>query len=418
MSIGYACIHIGSENTKLSSIRIKNATEENLRNVIARNLDALESIIGYNIKNNIGLFRISSDIIPLGSHPANTIKWWAEFADCLKIIGDLIDKSHMRVSMHPGQYTVLNSIRQDVVEKSIDDLVYHCKFLDSLRCDSTSKIILHVGGVYNDKAKSIQRFLDRYQELDENIKKRLILENDDKSYNIQDVLLISKKTGIPVVYDNFHHKLNSPQNNISEYEWIDICAKTWSREDGKQKIHYSQESKGGKRGAHSDSIIADDFMKFYNGLLSKDIDIILEVKDKNLSAVKCNLLLKKNLKSRDIEKEWTKYKYLILSKSSDVYHMIRNLLKNKSNPDVFQFYTYIEHALSFDKNIGAEINAAQHVWGYVNKKASDREKKRFALLIAQYQNGEISEKTIKTFLFRLAKTQSVGYLIESLYFYQ
>ena len=417
MSIGYACIHIGSENIKLSSIRIKNATKENLRNVISRNLDALEAIIRYNINNKIGLFRISSDIIPLGSHPANTIKWWAEFEDRLKEIGDFIDKSRMRVSMHPGQYTVLNSIRKDVVEKSIDDLAYHCKFLDSLECDSSAKIILHIGGVYQDKAESIERFINIYQSLNQNIKDRLVIENDDKSYNIDDVLSISKKIRIPVVFDNLHHRLNNAQSKISEYEWIDICEETWKPEDGKQKIHYSQKSKDGKRGAHSNSIIADEFMQFYNGLVSKDIDIMLEVKDKNLSAVKCNLLLKKDVKSNDLENEWTKYKYLVLSRSSDIYHEIRDLLKDKANPDVIRFYTFIESALSLKENIGAEINAAQHVWGYVNKKASASEKKRFELLIDRYQNGEISAKTIKAFLFKLAKVQSVDYLVKSLYFY-
>ncbi len=417
MSIGYACIHIGSEKTKLSSIRIKNATETNLKNVIESNLNALEEIIRYNIENDIRLFRISSDIIPLASHPVNKVKWWIEFEDRLRSIGHLIRESKMRVSMHPGQYTVINSVREDVAEKSIHDLIYHCRFLDSLGCDSSAKIILHIGGVYDDKSKSIDRFVKNYQSLNQNIKDRLVIENDDKSYNIQDVIYISEQTGIPVVFDNLHHQLNSPQTNLNEYEWIEKCADTWKSQDGKQKIHYSQESGNGARGAHSNYISASKFIKFYKDLVSKDIDIMLEVKDKNLSAIKCNLLLKKDLKIKDIEKEWTRYKYLILSKSSDIYNEIRDLLKDKSNPDALQFYTYIESTLSIEKNPGAEINAAQHIWGYVNKKASDSEKKRFLLLIDQYQNSEISNKTIKTFLFRLAKAQSVDYLIESLYFY-
>ena len=101
MSIGYACIHIGSDKTKLSLIRIKNATETNLKKVIESNLNALEEIILYNIENGIRLFRISSDIIPLGSHPANTIKWWVEYQERLQFIGRLIRDSQTRVSMHP-----------------------------------------------------------------------------------------------------------------------------------------------------------------------------------------------------------------------------------------------------------------------------------------------------------------------------
>ena len=312
---------------------------------------------------------------------------------------------------------MINSVKEDVVEKSVNDLIYHCKFLDSLGCDSSAKIILHIGGVYQDKAESIERFINIYQSLNQNIKDRLVIENDDKSYNIQDVLSISKEISIPVVFDNLHHRLNNAQSQLGEYEWIEKCSKTWKPKDGKQKIHYSQKSEKGTRGAHSNSIDTSEFMQFYKGLLSKDIDMMLEVKDKNLSAIKCNLLIKKNIKSKDLEKEWTKYKYLILSRSSEIYNEIRSLLKDKSNPDALRFYTLIESALSLERNSGAEINAAQHVWGYVNKKAADREKKRFTHLINRYQNDEISYKAIRNFLFKLAKTQSVDYLIESLYFY-
>ena len=327
MSIGYACIHIGSDKTKLSSIRIKNATETNLEKVIESNLNALEEIILYNIKNDIRLFRISSDIIPLGSHPVNSVKWWVEYEERLKFIGRLIRDSKMRVSMHPGQYTVINSVNDNIVEKSVNDLIYHCKFLDCLECDSSAKIILHIGGVYQDKTESIERFINIYQSLNQNIKDRLIIENDDKSYDVQDVLLISEKLGIPVLFDNLHHRLKSPKSQLNEYEWIEKCAKTWKPEDGKQKIHYSQKSEEGTRGAHANSIDTSEFMQFYKGLISKDIDMMLEVKDKNLSAIKCNLLIKKNIKIKDLEKEWTKYKYLILSRSVDIYYSIRELFK-------------------------------------------------------------------------------------------
>ena len=97
MSIGYACIQIGSEETKLSSLRLNNASAENLRKVISKNLNALEAIIKYNIENEIKLFRISSDIIPFGSHPANKIPWWEEFQDQLQVIGELMRKSDLRV---------------------------------------------------------------------------------------------------------------------------------------------------------------------------------------------------------------------------------------------------------------------------------------------------------------------------------
>ena len=114
MRIGYACVHIGSEKTKLRSLRLKNADEKSLRNVISDNLDALERIIEYNKDNDIKLYRISSDIIPFGSHPDNAYDWQAQFSEKLRQIGEMITKAGIRVSMHPGQYTVLNSPNEDI----------------------------------------------------------------------------------------------------------------------------------------------------------------------------------------------------------------------------------------------------------------------------------------------------------------
>ena len=81
--------------------------------------------------------------------------------------------------MHPGQYTVLNSLSESVVENAVDDLKYHAYFLDCLGMDESCKIVQHIGGVYGDKKQAINRFIVNYKRLDESIKKRLIIENDD-----------------------------------------------------------------------------------------------------------------------------------------------------------------------------------------------------------------------------------------------
>ena len=78
------------------------------------------------------MFRLSSDIVPFGSHPVNTVPWWDEFAEPLAHIGELIRTSGMRVSMHPGQYTVLSSPDPRIVEAARADLVFHARLLDAL----------------------------------------------------------------------------------------------------------------------------------------------------------------------------------------------------------------------------------------------------------------------------------------------
>ena len=139
--------------------------------------------------------------------------------------------------MHPGQYTVINSPHQDVVDRAIEDLIYHASFLDSLSLDASHKLILHIGGIYNEKEAAMDRFISVYQYLPENVKARLVIENDDRLYSVADVLAISSATGIPVVFDTLHHEVNPPhQNDKSMVEWLLLCKNTWKRNDGCQKI--------------------------------------------------------------------------------------------------------------------------------------------------------------------------------------
>ena len=418
MAIGYACIQLGKVNTKLSTIYVKNFDQEKFNQIVENNLNALESIINYNIKNNIKLFRISSDIIPLSTHPINNVCWQEIFKDKLFEIGELVKKNNIRVTMHPGQYTVLNSPDEEVVKRAIADLSFHNKFLDSLNCDYSSKMIIHIGGVYSDKKSAIERFITNFEKLDDNIKKRLIIENDDKSYNINDVLYISSKIHIPVVFDNLHHQLNPPESNsLNQYQLIEKCNKTWKSTDGKQKIHYSQSANNFKNGAHSQYIKAEQFLDFYNNLIDQDIDIMLEVKDKNLSAVKCNLLTKENLKIQELEKEWARYKYYVLSASASIYQEIRTLLKNKKEYDALSFYNLIEKAIDIENQKPSQINTLTHIWGYFKKVCTEKEKKKFFSLLTDYQNDKKSITPIKNYIFKLSYIYNIDYLLESLYFY-
>jgi len=111
--------------------------------------------------------------------------------------------------MHPGQYTVLNSPNEEVGARTIDDLNYHTRVLDSLGVGVEHKIVLHIGGIYNDKKQAIKRFITNYHHLDDSVKGRLVLENDDKSYNVNDVLEIGTILNAPVIFDNLHNEINS-----------------------------------------------------------------------------------------------------------------------------------------------------------------------------------------------------------------
>lgn len=417
MKIGYASIAVGVTNTKYKTCIIKNATPERLTKLISHNLYSLENLIDYNIKNDIKMFRITSDLIPFGSSPINDLQWDQIFKDRFEKIGDKIKNSGIRISMHPGQYTVLNSPREDVVHRAIDDLKYHLRVLKSLGVGQSSKIILHVGGVYGDKSSAIKKFINNYEKLDCSIKKHLVIENDDKSYTVEDVLSISKQINIPVVFDNLHHHINSYDKEKSDSYWINECKNTWKKEDGEQKIHYSQQDIEKRIGSHSKTIYSKEFCEFYKRLQRTNIDIMLEVKDKNISAIKCQNLITQDAVIKKLEIEWARYKYKVLENDHKAYLDIRELLKDKSKYPVLEFYRIIENALYIECNQGSEMNALMHVWGYFKHLTTEKEKLSFLKKIEGFEREKVSLKSLKNALLKLALKYEEEYIINSYYFY-
>ena len=416
MSIGYACLAQAVPDTDIKKCLIKNANPQRLRELIRSNLDALLNMVEYNISNGIRLYRVSSDIIPFASNAANTIPWADEFKDRLSMIGGRIKQSGMRVSMHPGQYTVLNSPDEKIAVAAYAELDYHALFLDSLDADASHKIILHIGGVYADKAAASARFIQRFQALPERVRRRLVIENDDRSYNISDVLAISARTNIPVVFDNLHHLANPPDWSTPQEEWITACASTWGQPDGRQKIHYSQCDPDRKPGAHSATIRIDEFVDFYDSLAGEKPDIMLEVKDKNISARKCMLCVEKSDILHELEKEWGRYKYLVLEHSQSHYQAIRELLKDKQAFPARAFFRLVESALDLPLDRGSAINAASHVWGYFKDAGETPQKRRYFKALDEYAAGKGSLATVKRSLYSLAEQHGQAYLLSSYYF--
>ncbi len=416
MSIGYACINLNVWDSGMKSMIKKNFSKKRLEQCILNNLDSLDRIIDYNIENNIKIFRISSDLIPFGSHPINEYKWWEEYSDIFNKIGKKIKDNNIRVSMHPGQYTVLNSPKDNVVKNAIKDLEYHVRVLEALNTDISSKMVLHIGGVYGDKKNAIKRFKNNYKKLSDNIKDRLVIENDERCYSIDEVYNIGKELYIPVVFDNLHHEINPGKEKESQFKWIQKCKQTWKNKDGSQKIHYSQQSKNNKVGRHSKTIGVKAFVDFYDQLYEKNIDIMLEVKDKNLSAVKCINCTSKKLKRTVLEYEWARYKYLIMEHSTNSYKEIRSMFSERKNVSTINFYEKVEEALEKESRKGEQNNAILHVWGYFKNKASEKERKTFRSKHKRFMNGNMSLKAVKNHLKKLAIKYKIEYLTESYYF--
>ena len=296
IKVGYPCINHSIGCKTDSRFKLKNYSKERLLQTVNNNLSCLLKVLNFNLDNNIYFFRISSDTIPFASHPICKVNWKKEFKDIFEQIGDFINKNKIRISMHPDQFVILNTDNKKIIKNSIRELIYHCELLDALNLDETAKVQIHVGGVYGNKDLSIKKFILNYKRLPEIIKKRLVIENDDKNYSVKDCLKIYEEIGIPVVFDTLHHEALNNGENIREA--MLICFKTWNNKDGMPMIDYSQQEKGKKPGTHSKTINIKKFKSFIEKVKDLNFDMMLEIKDKEKSALKALKILKELKKSR------------------------------------------------------------------------------------------------------------------------
>lgn len=147
-------------------------------------------------QKNIRFFRISSEMFPFASH--RDYGYSLDYCHSLLAeVGCLANKYGHRLTTHPGQFTQLGSPRPEVVKSSIRELEYHCEMLDRMGIGVDGVIIIHVrtkvvrlnclmlilfkgGGIYDDKAATVERIKKNVTELlPQNVRNRLVLENDE-----------------------------------------------------------------------------------------------------------------------------------------------------------------------------------------------------------------------------------------------
>ena len=258
----------------------KNYNTSKLLEITKNNLDSLYEIIKYNVKNNFHFYRLTSKLVPLATHDKVDFDYITPLLDEYKKIAKLINDNNIRVDTHPDQYAVLNSMDSKIVKNTVEILEYHYKIMDAIGIKDKI-IILHVGSSACGKKASITRFINNFNKLPDHIKKCIAVENDDKVYNIKDILELCHKINVPMVLDYHHFICNNEKEDINDYlkEIID----TW---DGKlPKMHFSSPKSKLKKEfrSHSDYINKECFIKFINILKKqdKDIDIMLEAKAKD-----------------------------------------------------------------------------------------------------------------------------------------
>lgn len=205
-------------------------------------------MIRWNDKYGIKFMRLSSEMFPFASHKEHGYPLAPFASEVLAEAGRVAAELGHRLTTHPGQFTQIGSPKPDVVEAAVRDLEYHDEMLSLLKLpgqlDRDAIMILHMGGTYGDKAATLARFRDNYAQLPDGVKRRLVLENDDVSWSVHDLLPVCEELNIPLVLDFHHHNIvfdpSVREGTFDVMAMFDRIRATWTRKRITQKMHYSE----------------------------------------------------------------------------------------------------------------------------------------------------------------------------------
>jgi len=265
----------------------KQERHDQLLYVTKQNLEHTLRMLHYNIAHEIWVYRLSSSIVPLATHPEVLWDYRTPFKELLLEIGTLIKKYKLRVSFHPNQFTLFTSDKKHITENAVSDMSYHYDVLDAMGLANEAIINIHVGGAYGDKQKATERFHQNIKSLPEHIKKRMTLENDDKTYTTSETLAICQKEQIPLLFDYHHFMANNEEDEKME-ELLPKIFPTWDWVGLHPKIHVSSPKSEKEFRSHADYVDADFLMPLVKVLkeMNVDIDFMIEAKQKDKAALK------------------------------------------------------------------------------------------------------------------------------------
>jgi UV DNA damage endonuclease len=309
MRLGFAVKVMGREGLKSNDAR-RWQNNPHLR----YSIEYLHAIFDYLAETKISMYRISSDFAPYLTHPEmpqfhNQLE---EARDELMALGQRARKMNLRLSFHPSQYILLNSPGEKLTQTSIRDIQAQATILDIMQQSEDAVVVTHVGGVYGARDAARARFIERFHTLPEAAKRRVVLENDDTSWGVDDVLRIHEATGIRCIFDHQHHGCINPDGRDA----VDACCvvlKTWHGR-GRPKIHFSsprledriierRDKATGKRvqgtapalaSQHADYIDATVFIPFTRAVAERygcaenepPLDVMCEAKVKDLAVLR------------------------------------------------------------------------------------------------------------------------------------
>lgn len=272
---------------------------------LRHSLEHLRAILDYCDAHDLRMYRLPTALAPYVSHP-DLPQFHGQIEECadeLAEVGAIARERGIRLSSHPGQYTVLNSERPETQSAAVVELERQAELFDAMGLGPESTVLLHVGGKTGGVAASHDRFLAGFEQLSDRARARLAVENDDRSFGLSEVLPLADRAGIPVIWDILHHHCHDPEG-IPDDEALSLALGTWAR-GVRPKIHYSsprldleiKKVKDGRRTveklvlpqlrAHADFVdplAFESFLRHDSG--GHTFDVMLEAKAKDLAVIR------------------------------------------------------------------------------------------------------------------------------------
>lgn len=291
---GYACInrtlreHDVRTNRDMKQATFDDDTElQYTAELCVSNLKGLLEVLEWNVQHDIYVFRITSmpfpwftewsvsDLPDDGEYTEHDVRAYANE------IATFVQQHDIRLTMHPGHYCCLASPTDSTYHNAVDSLKAHARFFDLLEQPRSphAAINIHIGGTYDDKEATLWRFGDRYQQLPDAVRSRLVVENDDtqSQFSVQDLYRLYREVDIPVTFDYHHHHCHP--GSLNERSALHYASRTWP-DDVRQLTHYSESHPDKSRPqAHSEYVqsLPDDYGKCF--------DCIVEAKGKEQAVI-------------------------------------------------------------------------------------------------------------------------------------
>jgi UV DNA damage endonuclease len=268
---------------------------------LRQSLAHLRELLPYIHRKGIRMYRMSSDLAPYATHP-DMPQFHAQIRECaaeLREVGRMARELDIRLSFHPSQFVVMNSPDPTLVKKSMWDLSAQAEMLDLMELGPDAVLVIHVGGVYGDRAAARSRWIETYLRAPEPVRRRLVLEHDDVSFSAADVLSIHEQCGVRLIFDYQHLWCLNPEA-LEMRPALEKMLATWPA-GVRPKIHFStprtelrelkrRDRKTGKIATvleratwtnHADYVNPFEFVNFMRDSRGLSFDVMLEVKRKD-----------------------------------------------------------------------------------------------------------------------------------------